>query len=192
MAADAALTVRSPHSPPRLDRADAIVELCAGRVDPEETMSGPVGLAGDQLRAFVERIEHVEEEIKALTEDKKDIYAEAKGQGYDVKILREVVGSGSRTRRSRTRTSRCSTPICAPSRQQRRPWRKRREARAGGRLRPPFFVSGQVPFTVPGADAFAPPRYGPEISDDINAQQAGLRFRTRRPPLRPPSHRPST
>jgi uncharacterized protein (UPF0335 family) len=91
MAAGAALTVRSPHSPPRLDRADAIVELCAGRVDPEETMSGPVGLAGDQLRAFVERIEHVEEEIKALTEDKKDIYAEAKGQGYDVKILREVV-----------------------------------------------------------------------------------------------------
>lgn len=54
-------------------------------------MSGPVGLAGDQLRAFVERIEHVEEEIKALTEDKKDIYAEAKGQGFDVKILREVV-----------------------------------------------------------------------------------------------------
>jgi len=54
-------------------------------------MSGPVGLAGDQLRAFVERIEHVEEEIKALTEDKKDIYAEAKGQGFDVKILRDVV-----------------------------------------------------------------------------------------------------
>jgi uncharacterized protein (UPF0335 family) len=54
-------------------------------------MSGPVGLAGDQIRAFVERIENVEEEIKALTEDKKDIYAEAKGQGFDVKILREVV-----------------------------------------------------------------------------------------------------
>jgi uncharacterized protein (UPF0335 family) len=33
-------------------------------------MSGPGGVAGDQLRAFVERIEHVEEEIKALTEDK--------------------------------------------------------------------------------------------------------------------------
>jgi uncharacterized protein (UPF0335 family) len=54
-------------------------------------MSGPVGVAGDQLRAFVERIEHVEEEIKALTEDKKDIYAEAKGNGFDAKILREVV-----------------------------------------------------------------------------------------------------
>jgi uncharacterized protein (UPF0335 family) len=43
------------------------------------------------LRAFVERIERVEEEIRTLTEDKKDIYAEAKGQGFDVKILREVV-----------------------------------------------------------------------------------------------------
>jgi uncharacterized protein (UPF0335 family) len=54
-------------------------------------MSRPGGVAGDQLRAFVERIEHVDEEIKALTEDKKDIYAEAKGQGFDVKILREVI-----------------------------------------------------------------------------------------------------
>jgi uncharacterized protein (UPF0335 family) len=54
-------------------------------------MSGPGGVAGDQLRAFVERIEHVEEEIKALTEDKKDIYSEAKGQGFEVKILREVI-----------------------------------------------------------------------------------------------------
>jgi uncharacterized protein (UPF0335 family) len=54
-------------------------------------MSGPGGVAGDQLRSFVERIEHVDEEIKALTEDKRDIYAEAKGQGFDVKILREVI-----------------------------------------------------------------------------------------------------
>ena len=43
-------------------------------------MSEPGGIAGAQLRAFVERIERVEEEIKALTEDKKDIYAEAKGK----------------------------------------------------------------------------------------------------------------
>jgi uncharacterized protein (UPF0335 family) len=44
-------------------------------------MSGPGGVAGDQLRVFVERIEHVEEEINALTEDKKEIFAEAKGEG---------------------------------------------------------------------------------------------------------------
>jgi uncharacterized protein (UPF0335 family) len=54
-------------------------------------MSGPGQIAGDQLRSFVERIEHLEEEIKGLTDDKKDIYAEAKGSGFDVKILREVV-----------------------------------------------------------------------------------------------------
>jgi uncharacterized protein (UPF0335 family) len=54
-------------------------------------MSGPGDIAGNRLRSFVERIERLEEEIKGLTDDKKDIYAEAKGEGFDVKILREVV-----------------------------------------------------------------------------------------------------
>ena len=54
-------------------------------------MSEPGGVAGDQLRAFVERIEHIEEEIRSLTEDKKEIFAEAKGEGFDVKILKEVI-----------------------------------------------------------------------------------------------------
>jgi uncharacterized protein (UPF0335 family) len=54
-------------------------------------MSGPVEVAGDQLRALVERIERVEEEIKELTEAKKEIYLEAKGNGFDVKIVREVI-----------------------------------------------------------------------------------------------------
>ena len=54
-------------------------------------MSGPVEIAGDQLRALVERIERVEEEIKELTEAKKEIYTEAKSNGFDVKVLREVI-----------------------------------------------------------------------------------------------------
>jgi len=54
-------------------------------------MSEPVGIAGDQLRTIVERIENVEEEIRELTETKKEIYQEAKGNGFDVKILREVI-----------------------------------------------------------------------------------------------------
>ena len=54
-------------------------------------MSEPVGIAGDQLRAIVERIENVEDEIKELTEAKKEIYLEAKGNGFDVKVLREVI-----------------------------------------------------------------------------------------------------
>ena len=54
-------------------------------------MSGPGGVAGNRLRAFVERIEHIDEEIKALNEGKKEIFDEAKGEGYDVKILKEVI-----------------------------------------------------------------------------------------------------
>jgi uncharacterized protein (UPF0335 family) len=54
-------------------------------------MGGPVEVAGDQLRTIVERIEHVEEEIRELTEAKKEIYQEAKGNGFDVKVLREVI-----------------------------------------------------------------------------------------------------
>ena len=54
-------------------------------------MRGPDVIAGGQLRTIVERIEHIEEEIKELTEAKKEIYSEAKGNGLDVKILREVI-----------------------------------------------------------------------------------------------------
>jgi uncharacterized protein (UPF0335 family) len=54
-------------------------------------MSGPVEVAGDQLRTIVERIEKVEEELKELSEAKKEIYQEAKSNGFDVKILREVI-----------------------------------------------------------------------------------------------------
>jgi uncharacterized protein (UPF0335 family) len=46
---------------------------------------------GGQLRAFVERIERLEEEKKALADDIKDVYAEAKGNGFDVKALRTIV-----------------------------------------------------------------------------------------------------
>jgi uncharacterized protein (UPF0335 family) len=54
-------------------------------------MGGSVEVAGDQLRTIVERIEHVEEEIRELTEAKKEIYQEAKSNGFDVKVLREVI-----------------------------------------------------------------------------------------------------
>ena len=47
--------------------------------------------AKDQLKAFVERVERLEEEKKALADDIRDVYAEAKGTGFDVKALRTVV-----------------------------------------------------------------------------------------------------
>ena len=48
-------------------------------------------IAAGQLRAFIERIERLEEEKKALSEDMKEIFAEAKGTGFDVKIMRQVI-----------------------------------------------------------------------------------------------------
>jgi uncharacterized protein (UPF0335 family) len=47
--------------------------------------------AKDQLKALVERIERLSEEKQALADDIKDVYAEAKGNGFDTKALREVV-----------------------------------------------------------------------------------------------------
>jgi uncharacterized protein (UPF0335 family) len=47
--------------------------------------------AKDQLKAIIERIERLEEEKKTIADDIRDVYAEAKGNGYDVKALRTVV-----------------------------------------------------------------------------------------------------
>jgi len=55
---------------------------------PEETA---VRFAKDQLKAFVERVEKLEEEKKAISDDIRDVYAEAKGNGFDVKALRAVI-----------------------------------------------------------------------------------------------------
>nr|WP_246781435.1 DUF2312 domain-containing protein [Rhodoblastus sphagnicola] len=48
-------------------------------------------VAGERIRTIVERIEHIEEEIKALNEGKKEIFQEAKGEGYDVKVIKEII-----------------------------------------------------------------------------------------------------
>ena len=48
-------------------------------------------IEANHLKAFLERIERLEQEKRALADDIKDVYAEAKGTGYDVKILRKVV-----------------------------------------------------------------------------------------------------
>jgi uncharacterized protein (UPF0335 family) len=45
----------------------------------------------NQLRLFVERVERLEEEKKGIADDIRDVYAEAKSQGYDAKIMRQIV-----------------------------------------------------------------------------------------------------
>ena len=54
-------------------------------------MTDTVGIPGDRIRSFVERIEHIDEEIKALNEGKKEVLSEAKGEGFDVKVLKEIL-----------------------------------------------------------------------------------------------------
>jgi uncharacterized protein (UPF0335 family) len=54
-------------------------------------MSNEIGIAGNRVRSFVERVEQLEQEIADLNEGKKEVFAEAKGEGFDVKILNEII-----------------------------------------------------------------------------------------------------
>ena len=54
-------------------------------------MSDVGGIAGDVLRSYIERIERLEEEKKAVSGDIKEVYSEAKGNGFDPKIMKQVV-----------------------------------------------------------------------------------------------------
>ena len=49
------------------------------------------GIAGERLKSFIERIERLEDEKKALAADIKEVFAEAKGSGFDTKIMRQVI-----------------------------------------------------------------------------------------------------
>jgi uncharacterized protein (UPF0335 family) len=48
-------------------------------------------VSDDQLRLFIERVERLEEEKKGISDDVRDVYSEAKSQGYDAKIMKQIV-----------------------------------------------------------------------------------------------------
>ena len=54
-------------------------------------MSDEIGIAGSRVRSFVERVEQLEAEIAELLDGKKETFLEAKGEGFDVKILKEII-----------------------------------------------------------------------------------------------------
>lgn len=56
-----------------------------------QSKTGNGGVAAERLRSFIERVERLEEEKKGLSGDIKDVYAEAKGEGYETKVLRQIV-----------------------------------------------------------------------------------------------------
>ena len=49
------------------------------------------GVAGERLRSFIERIERLEEEKQALAADIREVYSEAKGSGFDIKVIRQLI-----------------------------------------------------------------------------------------------------
>ena len=65
--------------------------LYIARETAEQQLGNGEAIAADRLRSIVERVERLEEERKALASDIKDIFAEAKGAGFDVKVLRQVI-----------------------------------------------------------------------------------------------------
>ena len=64
-------------------------------------ITGAEEVNAGHLNAFIERIERLEEEKKALADDIKDVYGEAKGNGFDVKIMRKIVAIRRQDREKR-------------------------------------------------------------------------------------------
>lgn len=73
-------------------RGRAVAEQAGAGLDAKSAANvEAAGIAADRLRSLVERIERLEEEKKALGDDIKEVYAEAKGTGFDTKIMRQVI-----------------------------------------------------------------------------------------------------
>jgi uncharacterized protein (UPF0335 family) len=70
------------------DAMDAKASRDRQEADPESEVGG---IAADRLRSIIERVERLEEERKALADDIKDIFAEAKSAGFEVKVIRQII-----------------------------------------------------------------------------------------------------
>jgi uncharacterized protein (UPF0335 family) len=70
------------------DELDAKASRDRQAADPESEVGG---IAADRLLSIIERVERLEEERKALADDIKDIFAEAKSAGFDVKVIRQLI-----------------------------------------------------------------------------------------------------
>jgi uncharacterized protein (UPF0335 family) len=76
----------------RIEGLDLVFPRWTGPMNKPEMISPEsVEVNGGHLRAFIERIERLEEEKRTIADDIKEVYAEAKGNGFDVKIMRKVI-----------------------------------------------------------------------------------------------------
>lgn len=65
--------------------------MADGAANLNDSPAGATTVAGERLRSFIERVERLEEEKAVIAGDIKEVYAEAKGEGYEVKVLRQIV-----------------------------------------------------------------------------------------------------
>ena len=77
-------------------------------------MTDTVGLPGNRIFSFIERVEHIDEELKALNEAKKEVFSEAKGEGFDVKVLKEILRLRKQDQDERDEQEFCSSSISGP------------------------------------------------------------------------------
>lgn len=89
------MPARSPARPDREPAPGAAkgkaMALDAPQAERKTKSEGSGTVAAEKLRGYVDRIERLEEERKALGGDIRDIYAEAKGNGFDVKVMRQLI-----------------------------------------------------------------------------------------------------
>jgi uncharacterized protein (UPF0335 family) len=98
------------RDPPFLPPVDAVGSHPGGWAghrsnDMSETANLGHNFAADQLRSFVERIERLEEEKATIGQDIKDVYAEAKGTGFDVKVMRKLIALRKKDKATRDEES---------------------------------------------------------------------------------------
>jgi uncharacterized protein (UPF0335 family) len=65
--------------------------MADGAANIQKNADGATTIAAERLRSFIERVERLEEEKAVIAGDVKEVYAEAKGEGYDTKTLRQVI-----------------------------------------------------------------------------------------------------
>jgi uncharacterized protein (UPF0335 family) len=74
-----------------VDLSATVNALASRSFKEKHGMTDAAGISGNRILSFIERVEHIDEELKALIERKKEVFSEAKGEGFDVKVLKEIL-----------------------------------------------------------------------------------------------------
>ena len=102
---------REPNSRRSINFSVTFIAIPYALLEKGPRMTNTAGISGDRICSFIERVERIDEEIKALNEGKKEVFAEAKGEGFDVKVLREILRLRKQDMDKRERTEVPARPV---------------------------------------------------------------------------------